>query len=108
MRRWLYPDAKMTGYRSFVAGLFAPSVWFIWGGLGLRVSEVVAWSMFPLLGLVLAVVMFVAWLTPTPEEMRRDSRGSRRRSRITDPLIVRGEAPSLYRMVRAPGRVGER
>ena len=70
MRRWLYPDAKLSGSRSFIAGLVAPSVWFIWGGLGLGVSEVVAWSMFPLLGLILAFTIFFAWLTPTPEEKR--------------------------------------
>jgi hypothetical protein len=66
MRRWLYPDAHVTGRRSIVAGLFTP----LYAGAvsivvqGLNLVEVGLWT--GLVGMVMAVVMFFAWLTPTP------------------------------------------
>ena len=71
LRRWLYPDAKVCGRRSFVAGLMAPAAFFAAGvfvgpftsGLGLL-------GLMFLVALSTAVLMFFAWLTPTPEEMR--------------------------------------
>lgn len=72
LRRWLYPDAKLDGSRSFVAGLLSPVVVFIvmvsgeWSWTFAQVVSVVA-----LVGVVMAVAMFFAWLTPTPKELRR-------------------------------------
>lgn len=66
IRRWLYPDAHVTGRRSIVAGLFTP----LYAGAvsvvvqGLNLVEVGLWS--GTVGIVMAVVMFFAWLTPTP------------------------------------------
>ena len=68
MRRWLYPDAAVDGRRSVIAGFMSPVALFIlWTfstGLG-------AWEtliLFGLIGFVMAVLMFFAWLTPTPDE----------------------------------------
>lgn len=73
LRRWLYPDASLGGSRSFVAGLMVGPIWF-----SIIVAELIpalqgpqAWAFFPLIGVVLAVLMFFAWLTPTPEEHRK-------------------------------------
>ena len=71
LRRWLYPDARVDGRRSFVAGLMAPLLFFILGIVSSPIS-----GQFQILGLlflaamVMALLMFFAWLTPTPEEMR--------------------------------------
>lgn len=74
LRRWLFPDAKIDGSRSFVAGLMVGPIWF-----SIIVAELIpalqgpqAWAFFPLIGVILAVLMFFAWLTPTPEETRAD------------------------------------
>ena len=69
--RWLYPDAKLDSSRSFVAGLVSPLTVFI-------VAAMAEWgwtaAQFPLIvllvGVIMAVGMFFAWLTPTPEELR--------------------------------------
>ncbi len=72
LRRWLYPDAKLDGRRSFVAGLISPLALFIaaTGGRGWTIA------LLPLLlvvvGVILALGMYFAWLTPTPEDMRGD------------------------------------
>ena len=72
LRHWLYPDAKLDGPRSFIAGLMSPLALFIavtmsqgWGTAQLAFGLV-------LVGIVMAVGMFFAWLTPTPEAMRGD------------------------------------
>ena len=68
--RWLYPEAKLNGSRSFVAGLLSPVVVFI-------VATIAEWDwtseqlpFVALVGVVMAVAMFFAWLTPTPERLR--------------------------------------
>lgn len=72
LRRWLYPDVKVGGAPSFLAGLLAPLA------LGMLLRFTRGWttvqvSLFPaLIGVVLAVLMFFAWLSPTPEHMRGD------------------------------------
>ncbi len=72
LRRWLYPDAKVNGRRSFIVGVIAPVVVFIIGTLlpGTGYSSMALWlgALF-LASLILAVLMFFAWLTPTPERM---------------------------------------
>ena len=70
LRRWLFPDAKVSGRKSFVAGLLSPVAAFIGatlsGGLsGLEIPFVMA-----LVGALMALGMFFAWLSPTPEHMR--------------------------------------
>ena len=66
LRRWLYPDAAVDGRRSVLAGLMASIgvfLAFVWQ-LGSN------WVGVPLLipgtGFVLAVAMFLPWLSPTP------------------------------------------
>jgi hypothetical protein len=66
---WLYPDANVSGRRSFIAGLVSPiailaSSWISRGFQGS--TEMMVASL--LTGVVLALVMFFAWLSPTPEE----------------------------------------
>ena len=70
MRRWLYPDAKVEGSRSVVAGLMGGPLWFAWIALGPSIPGLIGYGVFVLMGLVLALLMFFAWLTPTPEHMR--------------------------------------
>ena len=78
LRRHLYPDAAVEGRRSFVAGLLAPFGAFITGVLGSPVLATTVVGFLFLPALVIAVVMFFAWLTPTPEEMRaRGTKGQR-------------------------------
>jgi hypothetical protein len=74
LRRWLFPDAKIDGGRSFVAGLMVGPIWFsvIVASLIPALQGPQAWAFFPLIGVILAVLMFFAWLTPTPEEKRGD------------------------------------
>ena len=75
LRRWLFPDAKIDGGRSFVAGLMVGPIWFsvIVASMIPALQGPQAWAFFPLIGLILAVLMFFAWLTPTPEEKRGDA-----------------------------------
>ncbi len=73
LRRWLYPDAKVNGRRSFIVGVIAPVVVFIIGTLlppGTGSSMALWLGALFLASLILAVLMFFAWLTPTPEELR--------------------------------------
>jgi hypothetical protein len=74
MRRWLYPDAKVNGGRSLVAGLMGGPLWFAWIALGPSIPGLLGYGVFVLFGLVLALLMFFAWFTPTPEHMRDDRR----------------------------------
>ena len=69
---WLFPDAKVSGWRSFIAGLVSPIAilagsWISRGFLGAE-GMVVSF----LAGVILALVMYFAWLSPTPEDMRGD------------------------------------
>lgn len=75
LRRWLYPDAEVDGRRSVIAGLMSPVVLFIMMATGHGFSAPAAMLLFTVIGIVMAVLMFFAWLTLTPEEMReRDLR----------------------------------
>lgn len=83
LRRRLYPDAKVDGRRSFVAGLVAPLGAFIANVIGGPIVaglDVLGFLFLP--ALVIAVVMFFAWLTPTPEE----TRGAEYEGPLDDPL----------------------
>lgn len=66
LRRRLYPDAALDGRRSVVAGLLAGAgVFSVW--IAMIESN---WVGFPLIvpgtGFVLALAMFLPWLSPTP------------------------------------------
>jgi len=76
LRRWLYPEAKVGGLRSVLAGLLAPllPLAFLYfnallgTGLGLRQWEGAA--IFLIGGIAAALAMFFPWLTETPTAMR--------------------------------------
>lgn len=72
LQRRLFPDAGVDGRRSVLAGLLSPLAMAIGGSLfittGLGMAE--AAGLLVLVGVVLAVVFFFPWLTPTPESMR--------------------------------------
>jgi hypothetical protein len=70
LRRWLYPDAKVDGRRSMVAGLLSPfalmaaAAFAFPGGMGpVKLTLVVV-----LTGVLMALAMFFPWLTPTPPD----------------------------------------
>ena len=74
LRRWLYPDANVSGRRSFIAGLMAPFALFI-GATGAQSWNVLLLPVLLILvGMILALGMYFAWLTETPEEMRGETR----------------------------------
>lgn len=68
--RWLYPDARVDGHRSFIAGLMSPLALFIAAttGRGWTITQLPVLLVF--VGVIMALGMFFAWLTPTPENMR--------------------------------------
>lgn len=70
LRRRLYPDARISGRRSVIAGLLAPPAIFATLGvfLGSGVGMIEMLGLFLAVPALLAVLMFFAWLTPTPEE----------------------------------------
>jgi len=68
MRRWLFPDARPDRNRSFLAGLLAPLATFAGLALGLDFALLPVISVST--SLVIAVVLFFAWLSPTPESIR--------------------------------------
>jgi len=72
LRRWLYPDAELGGRRSFIAGLMSPLALFIAATGGRGWTLTVLPFLLVLVGVILALGMYFAWLTPTPEEMRGD------------------------------------
>jgi hypothetical protein len=72
LRRWLYPDARLGGSRSFIAGLLSPLALFIVAALSRGWTGPQIPLVLGLVGVVMAVGMFFAWLTPTPEHMRGD------------------------------------
>ena len=76
LKRWLYPDADVTGRRSVVAGLLSPLAVFISVAVGSGLSQAQVPVVLALIGGVMAVSMFFAWLSPTPEAMREPQYGS--------------------------------
>lgn len=68
MRRWLFPDARPDTGRSFLAGVLAPLATFVALAVGIDFSllPVVAVVM----GVLVALALFFAWLSPTPAERR--------------------------------------
>ena len=71
LRRWLYPDAQIDGRRSFVAGLIAPIAVFVAGVVvGASGGILAAFAHLFGVALVTAILMFFAWLSPTPDDMR--------------------------------------
>ena len=82
LRRFLYPDANLNGRRSVIAGIMSPfaygmimllAIQLFFDGRAGVVTAVVGVSALFLAGVVSAVIMFFAWLTPPPEEMRPDA-----------------------------------
>jgi len=73
LRRWLYPDAKVDGRRSVVAGLLSPLLLF--GTVALIETTglgPIGLAGFTLLsGMIMALAMYFPWLTPTPEMVQR-------------------------------------
>jgi hypothetical protein len=67
LRRWLYPDAEISGRRSIIAGLMSPLGLFISVVLGAGVRPAGAFLITFVVGLVMALAMFFAWLSPTPD-----------------------------------------
>ncbi len=70
LRRWLYPDARLGGQRSFLAGLLAPLALFVAATTGLGMTQLPV--LLVVVGVITALGMFFAWLTPAPEAMRGD------------------------------------
>jgi len=70
LRRWLYPDAGVEGRRSIVAGLCSPLALAIVSvfSQGASLSDIAVFS--TLAGTIMALLMYFAWLSPTPEEKR--------------------------------------
>ena len=73
LRRWLYPEADVSGRRSVLAGLLSPLAWLVasftvepLGAIvGLGVGDFFFYAGLPsLVGVVLALGMFFPWLTP--------------------------------------------
>ena len=69
LRRWLYPDAKVEGRRSLIAGLLSPFVVFMAAGFSGGLTIVPFVAVLVLVGVIMALAMFFAWLSPTPDEM---------------------------------------
>ena len=76
LRRWLYPDAKIAGRKSFIAGLMAPVALFVVGALMAAPLGLPAiLTLLFVVPLALSLLMFFAWLTPTPEPHRDQAYG---------------------------------
>lgn len=79
LHRWLYPDAKVAGLRSVLAGLLAPLLplaFFCLAALldlGLQLTPWQAGAIFVLGGMLAATAMFFPWLVATPPEMRGEA-----------------------------------
>jgi hypothetical protein len=80
LRRWLYPDAGVEGRRSIVAGLCSPLALAIVSvfSQGAHLSDIAIFS--TLAGTTMALLMYFAWLSPTPEEKREPLPGHPGRS----------------------------
>lgn len=75
LHRWLYPDAEVTGRKSFVAGILTPIAMLgggVLAGLVGFVSQIQPSLLSFLVGFFMALAMFFPWLSPTPEEKRSD------------------------------------
>jgi hypothetical protein len=69
LRRWMYPDAEVRGRRSLVAGLMSSATLAALLSLvQMTLGEVLV--VVPIVGLVMAILLFFAWLSPTPAHMR--------------------------------------
>ena len=68
LRSWLYPDAQLGGQRSLLAGLFAPFVLFAATAAGVGLAQLPV--LLFVIGVITALGMFFAWLSPTPEGLR--------------------------------------
>ena len=91
MRRWLYPDAKITGLRSVLAGVLgglAPLA-LLRFGIGLSFGPLTVNTVLVLVGVLMALAMFFPWLTPTPPHMRDDPQVDEAESH----LRISGSAP---------------
>ncbi len=73
MRPWLYPDSDVSGRRSVVAGLLSPLALFISLVFSSGLSPIAAFGALFLVGFLLALGLFFAWLTPTPGEALADA-----------------------------------
>ena len=70
LRRWLYPEADVSGRRSVLAGLLSPLAWLAAFLIVEPLGAIVGLAEFffvGLVGVVLALGMFFPWLTPTME-----------------------------------------
>lgn len=90
MRRWLYPDAQVDGRRSFVAGLMSSFVVFILAALDVPVEGSGTEVVLCTTGVVLAVLMFFAWLSPTP-----GADGAPDPEQVEDPALSASSALSV-------------
>ena len=75
LHRWLFPDSEVAGRRGFIAGLLSPVAML---GAGV-LTQILGMAPLPqpalvsfLVGIVMALVLFFPWLSPTPEEKRPD------------------------------------
>lgn len=84
LRGRLYPDADLKGRRTVLAGLLAPLTAFVAMAITPSIDMLPAMGVFGLIGVLMAFVMFFAWLTPTPEELRRPGWMSPERLRPSD------------------------
>jgi len=81
LRRFLHPDADVSGRRSVIAGVLSPFAYVLVAASvsqfsNIRGAMVAAVSMgaLALVGAALPVIMFFPWLTPTRDEMRPESK----------------------------------
>ncbi len=65
LRRWLFPEAKVDGRRSVIAGLMSPLALGIVSIFtqGASLGEIAVYSLVA--GFMMAVLMFFPWLTPS-------------------------------------------
>lgn len=72
LRRWLFPDANVSGTRSVLAGALGGlmPLAIVRFGLGLTILPFSMTLTLVLVGLGMALGMFFPWLTETPPEMR--------------------------------------
>jgi len=69
LRKRLYPDADVDGYRSLIAGLLAPlAVLMVTGFVGGIGLSSLPWVL-GIGGVASAATFFFPWLTPTPRSM---------------------------------------
>jgi hypothetical protein len=69
LHRWLYPDSEVTGRKSFIAGFLSPMTLVLTSILARGLQLDLALVSF-LVGIIMALGMYLRWLRPTPEEKR--------------------------------------